>query len=283
MKKIKFTQYNTELRELWGYSYLHNFNLMECNNIYLPRDSIVREIFLNITNGLDKNKFEQLCENSVKYFTDHISRFVEYQSDKEYVKTFYKREIKIRTIEQIIEEVHSIIFHLILLNDVPLHLSEIEQKENLKLLSEHYLHGRTMPSDRKLYVRSIKDIIDDAIEYYNHQGMKIVINQVCHLAANSILIFNKDLKELKKRTPRLEGEAKSLNNELTNAHNLIKRIQDKIRSREKHKNIPLKSELTRLANQARFKNNKINFSALGRELGRNNKTTKEWCSLYGIK
>lgn len=47
-------------------------------------------------------------------------------------------------------------------------------------------------------------------------------------------------------------------------------------------NPKMRAEITRSAEECRFKNGKINYSQLGLKLGVDNKTAKSWCTKYGI-
>jgi|GEM_PF-5881294 len=55
-----------------------------------------------------------------------------------------------------------------------------------------------------------------------------------------------------------------------------------LRRKDKFKNIPERLVLLGLVDKCRMKNEKINFSKLAREIGRSNKTAKEWCKQRGI-
>ena len=55
-----------------------------------------------------------------------------------------------------------------------------------------------------------------------------------------------------------------------------------LRKKDRFKKIPERLELMALVDKCRMKNEKINFSKLAREIGRTNKTAKEWCKQRGI-
>jgi hypothetical protein len=100
------------------------------------------------------------------------------------------------------------------------------------------------------------------------------------------------IKNRPKYVIAIENELKSNTNEMRVAIEKLKEIKKTRHKRTKIETVKLsvrekvypkmREELTRFADQCRFKNGKVNYSKLGSRFGVDNKTAKSWCSKYGI-
>jgi hypothetical protein len=83
-----------------------------------------------------------------------------------------------------------------------------------------------------------------------------------------------------------DAQTKDLENSLKNTSVLLEIAQNKLKERRtKNRSrleIPTKEALWILADKCRFKNEKINFSALASELKTSYHTAQIWCKQYGI-
>jgi hypothetical protein len=84
--------------------------------------------------------------------------------------------------------------------------------------------------------------------------------------------------ELSRELSLLKEENVALNNELQNAHRAILRKKNA----RYLAGLPSKEELKLVMDEHRFKNGKVNYSSLGRGVGRNHKTVKGWIERLGL-
>lgn len=88
--------------------------------------------------------------------------------------------------------------------------------------------------------------------------------------------------ELNQNKDEFETEIKQLNNELSNAHTIIRKKTNRIKVLEQ--GITREDMYTMIKkNKCEFKNGKINYSALGKILGCSHHTAKEKCKFFDIK
>jgi hypothetical protein len=84
--------------------------------------------------------------------------------------------------------------------------------------------------------------------------------------------------ELSRELKFLKEENAALNNELQNAHRAILRKKNA----RYLASLPSEEELKAIMDEHRFKNGKVNFSSLGRAVGRNHKTVAGWVERLGL-
>jgi hypothetical protein len=79
-----------------------------------------------------------------------------------------------------------------------------------------------------------------------------------------------------------EGNYRNVNNELTSAQYIAKRLRAKTNSM-KLQTVELSNKLQGIAEETRKKNGKLNYRAIGRKLGLYHETVKRYCEKYRIK
>lgn len=148
---------------------------------------------------------------------------------------------------------------------------------------DHSLILNLLPSNMDELFNALLEYDDDLSSY-----TKLQIIVLFKLAFDiKIATQRKSEESYKKEVDSLKTENLHINREMENRNNWIKNYKEKSRTKInrilKNKNIPPNNELYDLANDSRLKNGKINFSELGRKLGRSNHTAKEWCKYHNIK
>ena len=117
-----------------------------------------------------------------------------------------------------------------------------------------------------------KDISQSILNYWATEPYM----EIFQLASIIIISLTNEHKTLKELVDDLNFEKKMWikTEELKNSK--IKELLDKIKKIQVYKKRPARGDMIRLADQCKFKNGNINYSKLGRLLGVNHKTAKEW-------
>ena len=124
---------------------------------------------------------------------------------------------------------------------------------------------------QSVYLKYLKSIISIFNEWFNKKGI--------------------NPPEIKNNTKHYNNsDYESINNELSNAHSLIKKEREEKKKLIKvnrklraNANKPTIQEVERVANNTRKKSGKLNYLAMSKELNCSDHTAKKYCKEYNIK
>ena len=281
MRKVIKLGNEIYLGELWGEYYMPYYYLREYTYTKLIYENRAMDFFSRLTSLLDKNIFDDLINKATNFFIKKIENILIEKKDFEKIITFYEENIRKQAKIKVLQEIHSYIIQLFVINDAPEKVEEAERDEYMRINLER-AKGNLIETNYPIYYDSYKKLAYDIANYFNKEGFKKAINYSNYLAAVTILIANEEVGKAKKLIDQLNSEHKSVNYELRVAHGKIKEYREKKKAYEKIKNIPPEMELIDMAEDCRFSNGNINYSKLGRRIGRTHHTAKEWCKHYNI-